>query len=80
MIEFEEHIDGEYLICPYCKFEHGDMFEAPLKEWRNKWNCEECGETFLAYREVEVDYCSAPLPEVIKKLQKKKSKKRKDKS
>ena len=53
----EKEIDHNYtdeIVCPYCGYEFGDSCDFDCSE--EKIPCNECEETFIAYREVEVHY------------------------
>lgn len=48
--------DGEYAICPYCGYKHGDCWEWLTAEFPEIYDCANCGEHFKAYAEYDVRY------------------------
>lgn len=47
----------EYVVCPYCGYEHGDAFEWAAPETEGGLaECDECGRMFVFWAEHEVTY------------------------
>jgi len=53
MNDFEE-IDGDSLICPYCKSEESDMWEERANDGQK--TCYDCGKKFNWERRTDVEY------------------------
>jgi DNA-directed RNA polymerase subunit RPC12/RpoP len=47
--------DGEYAVCPYCGYKHGDCWEW-MDMYPEIYNCDNCGKQYKAYAEYEVTY------------------------
>ena len=47
--------DSEYVICPFCGYEHGDAWEW-CKQDAQDTKCDGCGKTFMCYAEHSVEY------------------------
>lgn len=53
----DETYDPYYLVCPYCKHSHGDMWESGLQDdTEEDWECSGCGEVFIATKSVSITY------------------------
>ena len=60
---------GEYVVCPFCGYQHGDAWEWCKSKNTARMNCEGCGREFFYWAEVDVQYVSKrPTPEVTAKL------------
>jgi len=55
-------IDGENVVCPYCRNEHGDAWEWAAQETDGRhMKCDECGKTFVFWAEHEVTYVTRDI-------------------
>jgi len=48
-------MDSEYVVCPFCGYEHGDAREWCKQDAQRK-KCDDCGKEFICYAEYSVDY------------------------
>ena len=55
--------DDEYVVCPHCKYEHGDAMEWCTSEEPQFVRCDGCGKPFKAWAEYEVHYVTAAIPD-----------------
>jgi transposase len=53
--------DDEYVICPYCGYEHGDGWEWATTEQTRKMVCEGCDKEFHYWTEFQVTYHTTPI-------------------
>jgi len=53
----EEQRNGDSAICPYCKYDHGDMWENRDEE--SHMTCDGCGKKFNWRRRVTVEYITS---------------------
>ena len=54
-----EKINHEYtdeIVCPYCGYEFTDSWEFSDTQDEQQVDCHDCGEEFLLYVHVSVDY------------------------
>lgn len=50
---------GQYVICPWCKAEHGDCWEW-VTDRPSEMTCEGCGGTFAYWADYDVTYSANP--------------------
>jgi len=56
----EDTRDGCYVVCPWCKARFGDAWEWCKQDPREE-TCEECGNKYICWADVSVDYCARPI-------------------
>lgn len=58
-ISMSKDIDHEYtdeIVCPYCGYEFTDSWEYSDTQDEQVVDCHDCGEEFLLYMHVTIDY------------------------
>lgn len=56
----EDQYSDEYVICPYCKKQHGDCWEWVKGKEPVLMKCDDCGGTFVYYAHYSVTYTAKP--------------------
>jgi hypothetical protein len=57
----DETYDSTYLICPYCGYQNGDMFESGLEDGtESDYECGGCDKVFTALFEIHHSYTGKP--------------------
>lgn len=59
----KETVDGEYVVCPWCGYQHGDAWEHCTDEIPVGQTCHGCERRFEKWAVYDVQYHARPIRE-----------------